>query len=126
MSTVPSPSSRSAAPVAVRPQDLAEVRYDANGLVPAVVQEAATGQVLMVAWMNEATLRQTLESGRMTYWSRSRGEVWVKGETSGERQWLRQAYYDCDGDTLLFVVDQEGQGACHTGHHTCFYRSFGG
>jgi phosphoribosyl-AMP cyclohydrolase len=126
MSTVPSPSSRSAAPVAVRHQDLAEVRYDANGLVPAVVQEAATGQVLMVAWMNEATLRQTLESGRMTYWSRSRGEVWVKGETSGERQWLRQAYYDCDGDTLLFVVDQEGQGACHTGHHTCFYRSFGG
>lgn len=126
MSTLPSPLPASATPIAVRQQDLAEVRYDANGLVPAVVQEAATGQVLMVAWMTAETLRQSLESGRMTYWSRSRQEVWVKGETSGERQWLRQAYYDCDGDTLLFVVDQEGQGACHTGNHTCFYRSFGG
>ncbi len=126
MPTPPPPSPAPATPVAVRPEDLAEIRYDANGLVPAVVQESATGQVLMVAWMTEATLRQTLESGRMTYWSRSRREVWVKGETSGERQWLRRAYYDCDGDTLLFVVNQEGQGACHTGNHTCFHRPFGG
>lgn len=106
-------------------EDLDRVRYDSSGLVPAVIQEAGTGQVLMMAWMTEATLRQTLETGRMTYWSRSRQEVWVKGETSGERQWVRAGYYDCDGDTLLFVVDQEGQGACHTGEHSCFFRAFG-
>lgn len=114
-----------ATPIAARPEDLAAVRYDDAGLVPAIVQEAGSGQVLMLAWMNEATLRQTLESGRMTFWSRSRREVWVKGETSGERQWVREARYDCDGDVLLFVVEQEGQGACHTGHHSCFYRAFG-
>ncbi len=102
-----------------------QVRFDERGLVPAIAQDRATGRVLMLAWMNEATLRATLERGRMVYWSRSRQEEWVKGDTSGDRQWVREAYYDCDGDTLLFVVDQEGRGACHTGEFSCFFRSFG-
>lgn len=111
--------------IPVTAAQLAEVRYDANGLVPAVCQEQSTGEVLMVAWMNAETLRLTLETGRMTYWSRSRQEVWIKGDTSGERQWVREAAYDCDGDTLLFKVEQEGNGACHTGAHSCFFRRFG-
>ena len=104
----------------------AEIKYDANGLVPAIVQEHSTGAVLMMAWMNEATLERTLTEGRTVFWSRSRQEEWRKGDTSGERQWVRAAYYDCDGDVLLFVVDQDGQGACHTGNHTCFFRSLTG
>jgi phosphoribosyl-AMP cyclohydrolase/phosphoribosyl-ATP pyrophosphohydrolase/phosphoribosyl-AMP cyclohydrolase len=104
---------------------LEHVRFDENGLVPAIAQDRRTGRVLMMAWMTEATLRTTLESGRMVYWSRSRGEEWAKGDTSGDRQWVRQAYYDCDGDTLLFVVDQDGKGACHTGAYSCFFRPFG-
>ena len=104
---------------------LAEVRYDERGLVPAIVQEAGTGAVLMLAWMNEDTLRETLESGRMVYWSRSRQERWAKGDTSGDVQKVVEASYDCDGDTLLFVVDQAGKGACHTGQFSCFFRTFG-
>jgi len=115
-----------ATPVPASAEQLAEIAYDANGLIPAVCQELASGEVLMVAWMNAETLRLTLETGRMTYWSRSRQEIWIKGETSGERQWVREAAYDCDGDTLLFKVEQEGQGACHTGAHSCFFRRFGG
>jgi phosphoribosyl-AMP cyclohydrolase/phosphoribosyl-ATP pyrophosphohydrolase/phosphoribosyl-AMP cyclohydrolase len=107
------------------PEQLAAVRFDEHGLVPAIVQEQSTGQVLMMAWMTAETLAATLEEGRTVFWSRSRQEVWRKGETSGERQWVRAAYYDCDGDVLLFVVDQDGQGACHTGAHTCFFRTFG-
>jgi phosphoribosyl-AMP cyclohydrolase/phosphoribosyl-ATP pyrophosphohydrolase/phosphoribosyl-AMP cyclohydrolase len=106
-------------------EQLAAVRYDADGLVPAIVQERATGRVLMMAWMNADTLRQSLREGRTVFWSRSRREVWRKGDTSGDRQWVREAYYDCDGDTLLFVVDQDGTGACHTGEFTCFFRPFG-
>jgi phosphoribosyl-AMP cyclohydrolase/phosphoribosyl-ATP pyrophosphohydrolase/phosphoribosyl-AMP cyclohydrolase len=109
----------------VTPDQLAAVQYDEHGLVPAIVQEAATGQVLMMAWMTADTLRLTLAEGRTVFWSRSRQEVWRKGETSGERQWVKAAYYDCDGDVLLFVVDQDGQGACHTGEHSCFHRQFG-
>jgi phosphoribosyl-AMP cyclohydrolase/phosphoribosyl-ATP pyrophosphohydrolase/phosphoribosyl-AMP cyclohydrolase len=90
-----------------------------------VTQDAATGLVLMLAWMNEDALRATFAEGRMVYWSRSRRELWRKGDTSGDRQWVREAYYDCDGDTLLFVVDQEGRGACHTGAPSCFFRGFG-
>ena len=101
------------------------MRFNADGLVPAIAQDEATGQVLMLAWMNEETLRETLESGRMVYWSRSRQERWAKGDSSGDRQWVRKASYDCDGDTLLFVVEQEGKGACHTGEFTCFFRQFG-
>jgi phosphoribosyl-AMP cyclohydrolase len=104
---------------------LAAVRFGADGLVAAVVQEESTGDVLMMAWMNAETLRMSLEEGRTVFWSRSRQEVWRKGDTSGDRQFVRRAYYDCDGDTLLFVVEQEGRGACHTGEHSCFYRAFG-
>jgi len=112
-------------PIPFTDADLANVTFNADGLVPAVVQEDGSNHVLMMAWMNEEALRRTLETGRMTYWSRSRQEYWVKGETSGDRQFVRSAAYDCDGDTLLFVVEQEGAGACHTGNHTCFFRAFG-
>ena len=101
---------------------LAAVRFDADGLVPAIVQDHATGDVLMMAYMNAATLRQTLETGCMTYWSRSRQAVWVKGETSGHTQTVREAWVDCDGDALLFQVEQAGGAACHTGHRSCFFR----
>jgi phosphoribosyl-AMP cyclohydrolase len=94
-------------------------------LVPAIVQEQGNGQVLMLGWMNEEALRRTLSTGRSWFWSRSRQEYWCKGETSGDRQWVREAYYDCDGDTVLLVVEQEGRGACHTGERTCFFRAFG-
>jgi phosphoribosyl-AMP cyclohydrolase/phosphoribosyl-ATP pyrophosphohydrolase/phosphoribosyl-AMP cyclohydrolase len=114
-----------ATPIAARADDLANVSYNADGLVAAIVQEQGTGRVLMLAWMNEATLRKSLDTGRTVFWSRSRQEEWAKGDTSGDRQWIRQAFYDCDGDALLFVVEQEGKGACHTGEYSCFYRSFG-
>ncbi len=103
--------------------DLSAIQFDDRGLVPAIAQDQATGKVLMVGWMNAETLRETLESERMVYWSRSRQERWAKGDTSGNRQWVREAYFDCDGDVLLFVVEQEGEGACHTGEFSCFYRS---
>jgi phosphoribosyl-AMP cyclohydrolase len=106
-------------------EQLAAVRYDERGLVPAIAQDAVNGEVLMLAWMNEESLKLTLAEGRMVYWSRSRQELWRKGDTSGDRQWVREAYYDCDGDALLFKVEQEGAGACHTGAATCFFRSFG-
>lgn len=111
--------------IPVLASDLDQVVYNADGLVPAIVQEHATGEILMMAWMNERTLRRSLIEGRTVFWSRSRQEEWRKGDTSGERQWIRSAHFDCDGDTLLFVVDQEGQGACHTGNHSCFFRAFG-
>ncbi|MGH9209569.1 MAG: phosphoribosyl-AMP cyclohydrolase [Acidimicrobiales bacterium] len=112
-------------PIVASDDQLAQVRYNAGGLAPAIVQDHATGQVLMLAWVNDKTLRLTLEEGRTVFWSRSRHEVWRKGETSGDVQWLHAAYYDCDGDTLLFVVDQQGAGACHTGAPSCFFRAFG-
>ena len=104
---------------------LAAVKYNADGLVPVVTQDVESKQVLMMAWMNAESLGMTLAEGRMVYWSRSRQELWRKGDTSGDRQFVREAYYDCDGDTLLFLVEQEGKGACHTGEVSCFYRSFG-
>jgi phosphoribosyl-AMP cyclohydrolase len=107
------------------PEQLSAVKYDESGLVAAIAQDAGTKAVLMLAWMNAETLRATLESGRMVYWSRSRQEVWRKGDTSGDRQFVREAYYDCDADVLLFMVDQEGNGACHTGAYSCFFRRFG-
>jgi phosphoribosyl-AMP cyclohydrolase/phosphoribosyl-ATP pyrophosphohydrolase/phosphoribosyl-AMP cyclohydrolase len=113
-------------PIAATEAQLADVLYNADGLVPCIVQEASTRDVLMVGWANEATLRESLETGRTVFWSRSRQERWAKGETSGNRQWIREAYYDCDGDVVLFVVDQDGEGACHTGAHSCFFRAFGG
>ncbi|CAB4875978.1 unannotated protein [freshwater metagenome] len=107
------------------PEQLAEVKFDAAGLVPAIAQDIATKDVLMVAWMNAETLQMTFDEGRMVYWSRSRNEVWRKGDTSGDRQFVREAYYDCDADVLLFLIEQEGNGACHTGAYSCFFRRFG-
>jgi phosphoribosyl-AMP cyclohydrolase/phosphoribosyl-ATP pyrophosphohydrolase/phosphoribosyl-AMP cyclohydrolase len=112
-------------PIAATPDQLAAVKYNADGLVPAIAQDNETREILMMAWMNSESLEMTMREGRMVYWSRSRSELWRKGDTSGDRQFVREAYYDCDGDTLLFVVEQEGAGACHTGERTCFYRAFG-
>ena len=95
------------------------LRRDPAGLVAAVVQQHDTGEVLMLAWMDDEALHRTLTTGRATYWSRSRNEYWVKGETSGHRQWVRDVRLDCDGDTVLVTVDQEGP-ACHTGARSCF------
>ena len=97
----------------------ARLKRDQAGLVPAVVQQHDTGEVLMLGWMDDEALARTLATGRATYWSRSRQEYWVKGETSGHRQWVKEVRLDCDGDTLLVKVDQEGP-ACHTGTRTCF------
>jgi phosphoribosyl-AMP cyclohydrolase len=104
------------------PEVAALLRRDPAGLVAAVVQQHDTGEVLMLAWMDHEALRRTLTTGRATYWSRSRGEYWVKGETSGNRQWVRGVRVDCDGDALLVLVDQEGA-ACHTGERSCFFRA---
>ena len=112
-------------PLLATEEQLGQVPFNADGLVPAIVQEEHTGRILMMAWMHDASLRETLATGRTRFWSRSRQEYWCKGETSGDRQYVREAYYDCDGDTLLFVVEQEGRGACHTGEYSCFFRAFG-
>ena len=101
------------------PDIAARLKRDAQGLVPAVVQQHDTGEVLMVGWMDDEALHRTLTTGRTTFWSRSRQELWVKGETSGHRQHVKEVRLDCDGDTLLVKVDQEGP-ACHTGDRTCF------
>jgi len=105
--------------------EVAEVRFDQAGLVAAIVQDASTRDVLMLGWMDREALERTLGTGRTWFWSRSRQEYWCKGETSGDRQHVRSVAYDCDGDAVLVVVDQEGRGACHTGQWSCFYRSFG-
>ena len=102
------------------PFDPATLTYDAAGLIPAIAQDAATGEVLMLAWMNAAAVAKTLESGRVTYWSRSRQAFWVKGETSGHIQRLVELRVDCDRDCLLVLVEQEGP-ACHTNRRSCFY-----
>lgn len=106
---------------------VAEVDFgkSADGLVPAVVQDATDGTVLTVAYMDTEALRRTLASGRTWFYSRSRQEHWQKGETSGDRQYVREVRIDCDGDALVVLVDQHGRGACHTGERTCFYRTVG-
>jgi len=105
---------------------LDDLRWDERGLVPVVVQDAdGDGQVLMLAWMNREALEHTLAEGRMVYWSRSRGELWRKGDTSGHAQHWTELRYDCDADTLLAKVRQQGA-ACHTGERSCFYRSLPG
>jgi phosphoribosyl-AMP cyclohydrolase len=101
---------------------MGDISFGADGLVAAIVQEEATGQVLMLAWMDAEALRRTLASRRTWFWSRSRQEYWCKGETSGDRQHVREIRYDCDGDALLVLVEQEGRGACHTGERSCFFR----
>ena len=98
------------------------IRYNADGLVPAVAQQHDSGEVLMLAWMNAAAVAETLATGRVCYWSRSRGAFWRKGETSGQVQRLMELRVDCDGDSLLLQVDQHGA-ACHTGQRSCFYRA---
>lgn len=99
-----------------------ELKFDANGLIPCVVQDAKTLEVLMVAWMNEESLRKTLDTGKTVFWSRSRQELWHKGATSGNTQKLAELRYDCDGDALLALVEPAVP-ACHTGEHSCFYRT---
>jgi phosphoribosyl-AMP cyclohydrolase len=101
---------------------LDDIRFDAAGLVAAVAQQHDTGEVLMLAWMNRDAVSETLATGRVCYWSRSRGALWRKGETSGQTQRLIELRVDCDGDALLLRVDQHGV-ACHTGHRSCFYRA---
>jgi phosphoribosyl-AMP cyclohydrolase len=98
-----------------------QLKYNSDGLIPAIVQDAATGRVLMMAWMNESSLGSTLETGLMHYWSRSRKKFWLKGETSGHTQKVVRWFKDCDADTLLFQVEQVG-GACHTGFESCFFQ----
>jgi phosphoribosyl-AMP cyclohydrolase len=104
-----------------RDEFLKAVAFNADGLVPVIAQDYRSNTVLMLAWMNRETLNITLQTGDVTYWSRSRGEVWRKGATSGHTQKLVEAYVDCDGDALLMKVDQTGP-ACHTGASACFYR----
>jgi phosphoribosyl-AMP cyclohydrolase len=101
------------------PAIAARLKRDASGLVAAIAQQHDTGEVLMLGWMDDEALHRTLTTGRATYWSRSRGEYWVKGATSGHHQYVRSVALDCDGDALLVSVDQVGA-ACHTGAHTCF------
>lgn len=96
--------------------------FDANGLVPAIAQQHDTGEVLMMAWMNADAVRETLATGRVCYFSRSRGKLWRKGESSGQTQQLKELRVDCDGDTLLLLVQQQGV-ACHTGRRNCFFRA---
>lgn len=103
---------------------ISQFKFNADGLIPAIVQDSTTKRVLMMAWMNETSLRTTLETGMMHYWSRSRQKYWLKGETSGHTQRVVRWYVDCDADTLLFEVEQIG-GACHTGHQSCFFQELG-
>jgi len=120
---VESSSSRASATEPSATEALGDIAFSSEGLVPAIVQDARDGAVLMLAYMDAEALRRTLDSGRSWFWSRSRREYWCKGETSGNRQHVREVRYDCDGDSLLLIVDQDGDGACHTGERSCFYRT---
>ena len=104
---------------------LPAISFDANGLVPAIAQQHDTGEVLMMAWMNAESIRETLATNRVCYYSRSRGKLWRKGETSGQTQHLKEFRIDCDGDTILLMVHQDGV-ACHTGRRNCFFRAGAG
>jgi len=108
------------------PAWLADVEFDANGLIPAIAQDAANGQILMVAWMNSESLAETAATGRAVYWSRSRQRLWRKGEESGHAQLVRELRLDCDGDVVLLKVEQQGGIACHTGRASCFFRRLDG
>lgn len=108
------------------PDWLEEIRWNADGLVPAIAQDAATGDILMMAWMNSESLRLTAEEGQAVYWSRSRGKLWRKGETSGHQQVISEIRLDCDEDVILLKVEQKGGIACHTGRRSCFYRKLEG
>lgn len=101
------------------------LKYNADGLIPAIAQQHDTNEVLMLAWMNRASIEETLQTGRVCYWSRSRNQFWRKGESSGQVQMLKEFRYDCDADTILLLVDQIGP-ACHTGRRSCFYNKVEG
>ena len=105
----------------IKATELAGIKYDADGLVPVIAQDHKDGTVLMMAYMNKESLELTLQTGRATYWSRSRKKLWKKGEESGNFQAVKGLYKDCDGDTLLIKIDQIGGAACHTGHRSCFF-----
>ena len=105
------------------PDWLETIRWTEDGLVPAIAQDADTGDILMMAWMNRESLRLTAEEGQAVYWSRSRGKLWRKGETSGHQQVIRDIRLDCDEDVILLKVEQKGGIACHTGRRSCFYRT---
>ncbi|TYC57273.1 phosphoribosyl-AMP cyclohydrolase [Marinobacter sp. BW6] len=105
------------------PDWLDAIRWTEDGLVPAIAQDAETGEILMMAWMNPESLRLTAEEGQAVYWSRSRGKLWRKGETSGHQQVIRDIRLDCDEDVILLKVEQKGGIACHTGRRSCFYRT---
>jgi len=102
-----------------------KLKFNADGLIPAIIQEQPTGRVLMMAWMNEESIRRTIELGKTVFWSRSRQKYWVKGESSGHVQTVKDVAFDCDGDTLLIQVEQTGA-ACHEGYQSCFFRSVNG
>ena len=102
-----------------------QLKFDSNGLIPAIIQEQKSGRVVMMAWMNRASLEKTIETGKTHFWSRSRQKSWMKGEQSGNTQTVRDVAFDCDGDTLLIQVEQNGP-ACHEGYHSCFFRSIEG
>ncbi|MEW5756999.1 MAG: phosphoribosyl-AMP cyclohydrolase [Pseudomonadota bacterium] len=103
---------------------LAQIKWDTHGLVPVIAQDAGTGEVLMFAWMNHEALRQTVEKGEAIYWSRSRGKLWHKGESSGHVQVVKDLRLDCDNDVILLKVEQRGDIACHTGRRSCFYQQY--
>lgn len=103
-----------------------EVKFNESGLVPVIAQDASDGTVLMLAWANREAIEETIKSGFGTYYSRSRQKLWRKGEESGNRQSVREVCLDCDGDALIYKVEQQGQAACHTGHRSCFYRTWDG
>ncbi|GAB5478452.1 phosphoribosyl-AMP cyclohydrolase [Marinobacter nauticus] len=107
----------------VQPDWLDEIQWTEDGLVPAIAQDANNGDILMMAWMNRESLRLTVEEGQAVYWSRSRGKLWRKGESSGHQQVLRDIRLDCDADVVLLKVEQKGGIACHTGRRSCFYRT---
>ena len=106
--------------------DISELKYDKHGLIPAIIQDAENNEVLMMAYMNSASLQKTLETGYTYFWSRSREKYWMKGESSGHVQEVKQVLFDCDRDTVLIKVVQKGPGACHTGHRSCFYTDISG
>ena len=103
-----------------------DLKYDSKGLIPAIVQDAVNNEVLMMAYMNRASLEATVETGYTHFWSRSRSKFWKKGESSGHVQLVKSILYDCDKDTLLIRVEQKGPGACHTGHRSCFFTDISG
>jgi phosphoribosyl-AMP cyclohydrolase len=107
------------------PAWLNEVVFDAAGLVPVIAQDAASGRILMVAWANREALAETAQTRRAVYWSRSRGRLWRKGEESGHAQQVKEIRLDCDGDVVLYAVEQVGGIACHTGRESCFFRRLG-